>query len=406
MERRPDPFMRYEILDHIRLARQTLATLLHAPLDTLVMVQNATTGLNIVLHNLRFEPGDTILYFSTIYSGCEKSIQFLAEITPASPHRIPLAYPVADATILSRFRAACAEVRAEGRRPRLLIFDTVSSMPGVRQPFMALAAACREEGVLSFVDGAHGAGHIPLDLTALDADFFVSNAHKWLYVPRACAVLYVRRELQEGIRSTMPTSHGFVPKGVAPRASPVDVDDGDTPFVVNFKFVGTLDQTPYACVPAAVAWRKELRWEGKNGEQAVMGYCSALARRAGTRVAEMWGTEVLSNAGCEGQDGTDTLGECCMSNVRLPLDVAAVAAQWNGGDVFATAAKLVPWIGRTSLGYGTMVQTYWHVDAIWWRISAQIFLELKDIEWGARVIKEICERAEKGEWVEQAKSKL
>ena len=61
---------------------------------------------------------------------------------------------------------------------KLAIFDTVVSMPGVRMPFEQLAAACKELGVMSMVDGAHGVGHVELDLGALGADFFVSNCHK------------------------------------------------------------------------------------------------------------------------------------------------------------------------------------------------------------------------------------
>ncbi|KAF2231033.1 PLP-dependent transferase [Viridothelium virens] len=408
-ERRLDPFIRYELPTHIVAARRALAALLHAPLNSTVMIQNATTGFSVVLRNLPWSAGDTIFYFSTIYGGCEKSIQFTAETTPATAQRIPLAYPLSDAALLAQLHSAITATRAQGLRPRLAVFDTVSSMPGVRMPFEALTALCRAEGVLSFVDGAHGAGHLPLNLARLDPDFFVSNAHKWLMVPRPCAVLYVREALQPLIRSSVPTSHGFRPSvrpGEKVRGSPMPVDETETAFVANFAFVGTLDTSPYICVPAAVEWRARLRWEGKTGEEAVVAYGMWLARAVGRRVAEMWGTEVLSNGGCEGQEGRDTLGECCMSNVRLPLDVASIAEKWNRGDVDSTGAKLVIWMGKTGLEYGTFVQTYYYVGALWWRISAQIYLELKDFEWGANVIEKMCDRAEKGEWMGKERSKL
>jgi selenocysteine lyase/cysteine desulfurase len=39
----------------------------------------------------------------------------------------------------------------------------------------ALLAACREHNITSIVDGAHAVGQIPLQLDALDADFYTSN---------------------------------------------------------------------------------------------------------------------------------------------------------------------------------------------------------------------------------------
>jgi selenocysteine lyase/cysteine desulfurase len=70
------------------------------------------------------------------------------------------------------------EVEDAGGKVKVAVFDTVVSMPGVRVPYERLVKACKEAGVLSIVDGAHGIGHLELDLEELDADFFVSNCHK------------------------------------------------------------------------------------------------------------------------------------------------------------------------------------------------------------------------------------
>lgn len=139
---------------------------------------NATTAINIVLRDLRFEEGDVIIYFDTIYGACEKVIFFIAETTPAEAVKVEYMYPLSDEELVGKFRDVVEGLKKEGKRPRIAVFDTVASMPGVKMPYAQLSKACKESDVLSFVDGAHGVGQLDLNLPELDFDFFVSNCHK------------------------------------------------------------------------------------------------------------------------------------------------------------------------------------------------------------------------------------
>jgi selenocysteine lyase/cysteine desulfurase len=151
---------------------------LNAPSETLVFLPNTTTGINTVLRNLVFEEGDHILYFATIYGACERTVSYITETTPAQAVKIEYTNPVEDDWIVKQFQDKVKEVEAKGGRVRVAILDTVVSMPGVRMPFERLTTACKELGVLSCIDGAHGVGHVELDLGKLDPDFFLSNCHK------------------------------------------------------------------------------------------------------------------------------------------------------------------------------------------------------------------------------------
>ncbi len=62
---------------------------------------------------------------------------------------------------------------------KLAIFDVITSNSAILLPYAALVTLCHAHNVLVLIDGAHALGHVPLDLRALGADFFVSNAHKW-----------------------------------------------------------------------------------------------------------------------------------------------------------------------------------------------------------------------------------
>lgn len=183
-EARPDSFIRYDSKILLDDARAAIAKLLNVETDTCVFVPNATTGINLVLRNLVFAPGDVIVYFDTIYGACERSVTYITETTHAEAVKVKYTYPVSDVWLVNEFKRVIKEQQAQGKNVRVAIFDTVVSLPGLRMPFEMLTDACRELEVMSCVDGAHGVGHIKLDLAKLDPDFFVSNCHKYVFLMR------------------------------------------------------------------------------------------------------------------------------------------------------------------------------------------------------------------------------
>ncbi|KAF2639569.1 PLP-dependent transferase [Massarina eburnea CBS 473.64] len=392
VEARPDEFIRYTYPKLLDESREAMSKLLNAPTAELVFVTNATTGVNIVLRSLTYEPGDHILYFSVIYGACERTVTYITETTPASAAKIEYISPVEDDWLLSAFRSKVKEVEEAGGKVKVAIFDTVVSNPGIRSPFERLTEACRELGVLSCIDGAHGVGHIELDLGKLDADFFVSNCHKWLHVPRGCAIFHVPVRNQHLIRSTLPTSHGFIPLPKEGEKVINPLPPSDTPksdFELNFEYVGTLDNSPYLCVPAALAWRLQL-----GGEKAIIDYNQTLSRLGAQQVAKILGTKVLDNE-------TRTLTKCCMANVLLPLDAEAVLAQGveAGIEKDSVMVEARTWINRIlNDEYLTFLVIMFYGGQWWVRLSAQVYLDMEDYEWAGETLKQVCERVKKGEW--------
>lgn len=176
---RPDTFTVTDLPNLIDESREAVAPLLGAPVNDVVFVPNATTGINTVLRNLKWEEGDVIVHFSTIYGACEKTIANLGEMTPLVPRSILLEYPIEDEEIVRRFRETVGKLRDKGGNVRIAMFDTVLTFPGARMPWEELVKTCKELGVLSLIDGAHGIGHIDLThLGSVSPDFFVSNCHK------------------------------------------------------------------------------------------------------------------------------------------------------------------------------------------------------------------------------------
>lgn len=380
-ESTPCPFIKYEFPVLLNDSRAAASKALNSPLSDLVFVANATTGVNTVLRNIFWNSDglDEILYLDVIYGACGKTVKYLCESSEGKVHgrEIHLTYPIEDTAIISEFQKAIGASRKQGRRPRIAIFDTITSNPAMRLPFEQLTALCRAEGVLSLIDGAHGIGQIELDLSSLDPDFFVSNCHKWIFTPRSCAILYVPKRHQAMMRSTLPTSHGFVP-----RVSPSETTEDETSFVSNFEFVGTADNLAFLTVAKAIRWRETIC----GGEKQIRDYCIGLARKGGQRVAEILGTSILDN-------DAHTLTECFMVNVLLPLDqpTSGAGSLVMNGD-FA-GATVTDWMQKTMIKEFKTFMPVFPFQGSWWvRLSGQIYLEESDFEWAGWTLKELCER--------------
>lgn len=74
----------------------------------------------------------------------------------------------------------------------LVSIPLVSYRNGVRLPVEEVVARARANGSATFVDGYQACGVIPVDVSALECDFFVSGAQKYLLGLPGVACLYVR----------------------------------------------------------------------------------------------------------------------------------------------------------------------------------------------------------------------
>jgi selenocysteine lyase/cysteine desulfurase len=84
-------------------------------------------------------------------------------------------------------------------RTRLVALSHVTTSLGYRYPVAALCETARSCGILSFVDVAHSAGVVPVELDAIGCDFAGIVSYKWMYGPYAAGALYVRPESIEKI---------------------------------------------------------------------------------------------------------------------------------------------------------------------------------------------------------------
>ena len=92
--------------------------------------------------------------------------------------------------------AECYE-RAIDERTLIVPLTQVSFVNGYRSDVERITKIAHAQGALLFLDGYQDCGTRPLDVKALDVDFFVTGTLKYLLGPAGLGFLYVRRELIE-----------------------------------------------------------------------------------------------------------------------------------------------------------------------------------------------------------------
>jgi isopenicillin-N epimerase len=261
----------------MRAARVAVAAEVGADPDDLVGVTNATAGLNIVARSLPLAPGDEILSTDHEYAALDKTWAHVAQKSGARvvPVRVPL--PLTDAAdFTAALRAGFSD------RTRVLFLSHVTSATALVFPLADIVAEARARGIFTVIDGAHAPGLVPVDLTALGADFYAGNCHKWMMAPKGAAFLHVRRTLQPMIEPLV-ISHGWTPDrhGPGPFGFPAFID--------ALEMQGTRDPSAWLAVPAAADFRRAQGWD------RVAEACRDLAQATAARVAALTGLAPLSS---------------------------------------------------------------------------------------------------------------
>lgn len=362
----PDKFMKIkqqgEYINAIKLIAEEL---LRCDYHNLAMVDNATSAVNTILRLYPFHRGDKILMPSTVYDSCGKTVKFLQNLIGIEPVIVELLYPLTGDEIVAKFEQEFQESTI-----KLCLFDVICSRPGVRFPFERVTSLCKKYNVLSLIDGAHSVGILPMNLGELKPDFYTSNLHKWLYVPRGCAVLYVDPKHFSSIQ-TMPIGASFIENEEALPYPP------EMELIEKFKFIATKTFAQVSCIEAAVNFRKN----ACGGESTIYDYCHNLCHKVGLLLTkDKWhGMSILN-------DGNDTV--TTMINVEVPVNHIA-----KGENIHDTGAlqEFLSISGKFMEEemvnkYHTYVPLFYHNKKLYARFSCQIYNDLDDYDYTSDVV--------------------
>ncbi|KAG0018905.1 hypothetical protein BGZ81_010027 [Podila clonocystis] len=350
-EQDPDRWMRRDVKVELAKVRGQVAELLHVEADDLALVENTTTGVNTVLRSLKFAPGDRILRLSTGYVNVNKTVDFVCDHAEGVKLvEVPITFPLTDKEIVDAVEKAILDHQSlkDGTRIRLAVIDWISSVPSIVQPVKQLTELLKSYGILVYIDGAHTIGHIPVDLTDLDPDFYIGNCHKWLFSIRGSAVLYVKKVHQHLIH---------------PIAIPSDYKAG---FASEFSYIAAQDFASLLSISSAIEFRKQF------GEEAITHYSHQLALEGGHVLAKILGTSMLT---------PDEHQVANMVNVRLPFK------DLSNPKVTSSTYLMNLLMDK----YGVFTPSFRHGDHFYMRVCAQIYLELPDFVRLGNIWKEIVD---------------
>ncbi len=159
----------------------------------IVFVRGTTEAINLVAQSYgrkHIGPGDEIIVSELEHHANIVPWQLLAEQVGAAIRVIPI--NDRGELILDEY------VRLLGPRTKFVSVAHVSNSLGTVNPVEQIIALAHARGVPVLVDGAQSTPHLPVNVTALDADFYAFSGHK-IFAPTGIGALYGKAALLESM---------------------------------------------------------------------------------------------------------------------------------------------------------------------------------------------------------------
>ena len=176
-------------------ARSIVRDFIGAPSsDEIVFVRGTTEGINLVANAYvkpTLQPGDEIIVSILEHHANIVPWQLIAQETGAVIKVIPC--DESGQLILHEYEKLFT------KKTKFVAVTHVSNVLGTVTPIEELVAIAHRHGVRILVDGAQSIAHIPVNVAALDTDFFVFSGHK-IFAPTGIGVVYGKKELLEAAR--------------------------------------------------------------------------------------------------------------------------------------------------------------------------------------------------------------
>ncbi|MBM3633951.1 MAG: aminotransferase class V-fold PLP-dependent enzyme [Actinobacteria bacterium] len=174
--------------------RAAVGRVVGRPASEVAIAQSSTHAMNVVIWGAGLKRGDNVVTTGMEHPGLAVPLAAAAGRVGARVRIVDVgdgSGPLED--------VIGASVTA---RTRLVALSHVSWMTGAVLDVAGAARAAARAGALTLVDGAQGAGAVPVDPADWGIDAYAMPAQKWLLGPEGLGALWLRGELQDRIAVT------------------------------------------------------------------------------------------------------------------------------------------------------------------------------------------------------------
>jgi isopenicillin-N epimerase len=244
LEQEPVQFIATNGLQYLATAREALGSYLHCDKDDIVYVTNPSYAVNAVAKSFDLKPGDEILTSDLEYGACDRTWKYYCKKAGANYVKQHIPLPVK-----SKEEFVSAFFKGLSDKTKLVFISHITSSTGLRLPVEEICAVAKEKGIMTFVDGAHAPGQIPLNLQDSLFDFYTGACHKWMMTPKGSSFLFVKKEYQSLV-DPLVVSWGYqarFPSG--------------SQFLDYHQTNGTRDYSAFLTIPAAIQFMQLHNWE-------------------------------------------------------------------------------------------------------------------------------------------------
>ncbi len=180
----------WRILDQGREPlRRHLAKTAGCDPEEIVINRNSSEGLETVIFGLQLKPGDEVVAAKQDYPNVINAYKQREKRDGIKLVWINLELPSEDDDYIVR-----QYINAFTEKTRVVNITHIINWNGQILPVKKIAKEAHKRGIEVVVDGAHSFAHFDFKIPDLDADYFASSLHKWLYAPIGSGMLYVKKE--------------------------------------------------------------------------------------------------------------------------------------------------------------------------------------------------------------------